>query len=811
MRHANSGPRVFLPAALFGAAVLSGCGSAASSEAAHLRNGQAFLAAGNYAKARIEFRDALQIAPNDSNARFENGVAEENLGNAREAAQFYQGAIDINADNVRARAALGRLFLLTGAPARALETIKLGLVKHPNDAGLLTVRAAARLRLKDQSGALQDAERAVQLDPANQDGIAVLAGIYQAQGQGDKAEAVLQSGIKRIPNTVDLRLALAQLYAVKGERDKAEALLIDLVRLQPNVAANRLRLAQFYARLNQDEAAEEVLRDGIKSLPQDRQLKVSLVEFLAARRGRDTAEKQLKEFIAAAPKDYDLIFALASFYEQGKDFAKAEAVYRQVIAAEGLKPPGLTARNHLAELLVQQNDVPAAKKLIAEVLAKDPGNNDGLILQGNLALADKDPQTAIADLRAVLRDQPNAVGVMRTLARAHLANGEPELAERTMRRAVAANPTDPGAQLDLALLLVQLGKPAEARPVIDELVKQHPDDMQALDMQFKVAAANKDAVAAKAAADAMVATQPKQALGYQYQAAVAESQKRYDEAINLYDKALDLAPQAPQPLQGVTRVLIAAHRVPEALKRLDGVIAAYPKLPFAANLKGEVLLNSKRTAQAIAAFQMAIARAPQWLLAYHDLALAQWVGNHDSAAAIATLQTGIAKVSMPAALVTDLAELDVRLGKPQDAEQAYEAALRRDPQGDVLANNLAMLLVTYQTDKASLDRAKALAARFATSNNPAFLDTYGWVLYKRGETSAAIGVLQSVLSKNPEAAVTLYHLGMAQAAAGQTALARDNLARALRESAHFEGAAKAKAALDKLAKPAPVAAPRPKS
>jgi predicted Zn-dependent protease len=800
--------RLLLCATCFAALALAGCGGAEARKARHLEKGQAFFAANNFDKARVEFRNALQIAPNDSEARYENGLVDEKLGNPREAAQFYQGAIDVNADNIQARVGLGRLYLFSGAPQKGLDTINPSLLKHPEDAGLLTVRAAARVQLKDSEGALQDAQRAVQLAPTSEDAVAVLAGIYKSREEPEKARVLLEDSIKRIPNSVDLRLALAQIYASLGQEPKVEELLIELTRLKPAEKAHRLRLAQYYVRLKHVDEAERVLRDAVKALPEERDLKTGLVDFLAMNRGRDVAAKELDSMIAADSKDYDLKLAQAQFYSQGKEDSKAESVYEQIIAQADLAPAGITARNRLAVLKIQNKDLPGAEKLLAEVLAKSPRDNDALILRGNLALAKEDPKAAIVDLRAVLRDQPNAVGVMRSLARAHLANGEPALAEETMRRAVDANPKDAGARLDLAQLLAQLGKPEQAKPVIDELVKQHPDNVTALETQFKVAAATKDNASAKSSADALVALQPKLALGYFYQGAVAEADKRPEDAVHLYSKALDVQPEAAEPLRALVRLLVASNRAPEALKRLDEVIARFPALPLAANLKGEALLATQHPADAERAFKTAVERAPNWWIPYQGLSTAESTQGN-SAGAMATLQSGISKVQDPSSLQLELAGLYERSGKPEDAIRMYEAVLRKDPHSDLVANNLAMLLITYRKDQPSLDRAKELSARFATSPNMAFLDTYGWVLYKRGESAAAVAALQAASAKMPDSPVPLYHLGMAQASAGQADAARDSLSRSLKSGKNFAGMDEAKATLEKLAKlTAANAAPR---
>jgi tetratricopeptide (TPR) repeat protein len=790
--------RLLLSAVFLATLALAGCGGAQARKARHLEKGQVFFAANNFEKARVEFRNALQIAPNDSEARYENGLVDEKLGNPREAAQFYQGAIDSNADNVQARAALGRLYVFAGAPERAMETIKPALVKHPEDASLLTVRAAARVQLKDVDGALQDAEHAVQLAPTNENSVAVMAGIYKSRNEPEKARVLLEDSIKQIPSTVDLRLALAQLYASLDQESKVEALLIDLVRLNPREKSHRLRLAQFYARLNHPDEAERVLREGIKALPDERSLKGALIDFLAARRSREIAAKELELMIASNPKDFDMRLAQAQFYEQGKDYPRAESIYKEIIAAEELDPPGIAARDRLAALKIQNNDVVGAQKLLAEVLDKSPRDNDALILRGSLSLAQKDPKSAIADLRSVLRDQPNAIGVMRTLARAHLANGEPALAEETMRRAVDANPKDVAARLDLAQLLAELGKPEQAKPVIDELVKQQPDNMTALETQFKIAAATGDKSEAEAAADAMVATHPKLALGYLHQGAVAEANQKPDDALRLYSTALDLAPETAEPLEAYSRMLAKLKRMPEALKRLDAVAAQFPKVPIALNVKGEILLAADRATDAEVAFKAAIDREPKWWVPYRGLAVAQAV-NKNTDGAVATLRNAIVTVQQPQPLQSELASLFERLGKPQDAIQVYEDELHKDPNSDVAANNLAMLLINYRKDPQSVDRAKALSARFASSNNAAFLDTYGWVLYKHGESAAAVTALQTAVSKTPDSPISLYHLGMAQASAGQDSAARDSLTRSLKSGKSFSGMEEAKATLDKLA------------
>jgi tetratricopeptide (TPR) repeat protein len=181
---------------------LAACGGAQSRKAHFMDKGRDYVEHSNYTKARVEFRNALQIAPNDPEVRYQNGWVAEKLGAAPEAAQFYQGALDVQSDHVNARARLGRLFFLYGAYKNALDVVGPGLAKHPDNADLLSVRAAARSRMNDDAEALKDAERAYKLDPRNEDTIAILVGLYTKVGRKDDARVLLIRGTEQIPTSV---------------------------------------------------------------------------------------------------------------------------------------------------------------------------------------------------------------------------------------------------------------------------------------------------------------------------------------------------------------------------------------------------------------------------------------------------------------------------------------------------------------------------------------------------------------------------------------------------------------------------------
>ncbi|HKE43991.1 MAG TPA: tetratricopeptide repeat protein [Steroidobacteraceae bacterium] len=783
------------------ATIAAGCGGAEARKARHLERGQSYLAAGNYEKARIEFRNALQIDPKDVQARYLSGQVAEKLGNLRDAVGLYQSVIDTDPQYAKAVASLGRLYVLGGVPDRALRLVEPALAKG-EDANLLTVRGAARLQTGDAQGALADATRAVALEPANTNAVALLAGIYQRGGEGAKAVALLNEALKREPRSTDLHQVLGQLYVQLRDQEGAERELQELVKLDPQQLSYRYRLAAFYASIKEPAKAEATLREAVKAAPAASEPKIALAEFLVSRGDRKAAEEQLQKFIAADPDNADLSFGLARLYESGNQLDRAEAVYLDVSKRDAKGPQGLTALNRIAALKVQENKLDEASRLVGQVLEASPRDNDALILRGNIALARGQPAAAIADLRAVLRDQPNSSSILRTLARAHLQNNEPALAQENLKQAVESNPQDIEARVDLGRLMTRSSDPQEVRQALaslEQVVRDAPTNVGARDALFRAQVTLKDWTAAQRTAEDIKLLQPQQALGYYLAGLAAQAAGDTSAGRREFERALELQPDANEPLDALVRLDLMAKHPEVALARLQAVVERNPQNVIARNLLGEVRLTQKQPDAAVKEFEAASTQSPQWWLPYRNIALARLLqGNR--AAAIDSYKRGIKATDGAETLSADLATLYERGGQYNEAIHVYEDLLAHNSASDFAANNLAMLLVTYRKDQASLDRARDLVNRFSQSANPSYLDTHGWVKYKRGEVTAALPVLEAVVTQEPESAVMRYHLAMAQYRSGQVEQARDNLERALASGNRFAGSDEAQSTLAQIKK-----------
>src|SRR5450631_3483805 len=464
-------------AAVILATLLVACGGAQARKSGYMAKGREYLAAHEFEKARLEFRNALQLDPNDAEASFLAGEASEHLGKLREAAQMFQTAIQVNPKHLGARAQLAKIYVYGGAPDKAMETLEPGFAIAPNDADLLTARGSARLKLGDKAGARTDAENAVRIAPGNEDAVALLALIYNEAGESRQAIDLVSTALQTPGASPNLRLVLVQLYLAANQHQQAVKELERVIAAEPNSLVHRYQLAQVLLLDKNIDAAEAALRAAVTQVPDSAGAKLVLANFLAQNRSYEIAAAELGRLSAASPANYQLRLALAQFYTDHGKSAEAEAVYRQIIKDDGTGPNGLSARTRLANALLASNQPNAAAPLLAEVLKQNPRDNDALIARANLELAQGKADAAIADLRAVQRDQPNSIPLQRTLARAYLQNDDPTLAEETLRAAAQSSPDDADPVVDLAQLLVRSGRGDQAVPLLEKFTARQPGNL----------------------------------------------------------------------------------------------------------------------------------------------------------------------------------------------------------------------------------------------------------------------------------------------------------------------------------------------
>ena len=197
--------------------------------------------------------------------------------------------------------------------------------------------------------------------------------------------------------------------------EQSEKLLREVIKLEPAVVGHRYTLARFLVADKRVEEAAQVVREVIAQEPENLEAKTALVNLLAAGQSFEAAEKELLGFVKTLPKDMEVRLALGDFYNDRGKRAQATRVYDEIVKLDGDGARGLAARNRLAANAVREQRLDDATSLVNEVLAINAQDNDALILRADMALARGDAPAAITDLRAVLRDQPEAVPVQRAL------------------------------------------------------------------------------------------------------------------------------------------------------------------------------------------------------------------------------------------------------------------------------------------------------------------------------------------------------------------------------------------------------------
>ncbi|MEJ2405354.1 MAG: tetratricopeptide repeat protein [Candidatus Thiodiazotropha sp.] len=765
--------------------MFSACTDKAASKKNYYDRGMELFEQGNYTKARLEFKNVLQIDPKDADAYYMFGLLEEKEENWQKAFSLYMRATELDPKHIEAQIHLGTIYVLAGEADKALAAADVALQVNPKNSEALVLRGFALAKSGKSDEAITDVLSAIESDPSNVEAASLLSALYADQGDSKRAIKIARESLDRHRDRAASYLLLARLYAQDSQDDEVVKVLKDLITFQPDELQNRLHLVSFYTRKERFPEAEDELRKAVRDLPDSNDAKLALVSFLKTQSKTSDAEALLKQYAAEASENSAFKIELARYYLSQKHFDDALQILSGVITAEGDSADGLAARTLKATALLSQGDNDQASTVIEEVLEKDPKNKEALFIRASLSLVSSDPDKGIADLRTLLREDPAYVKAHRLLARAHMKKGEVELARKSLEDAIKIEPQESAANFELVQLLIKTGELNDAVEVLNKLRRFAPKDLQvlvALATAYTKLERWDDLSEVAYAIETEHADSP---LGPYYQGLSYQAKGETEKSITSFNHALELQPSAIEVLVALAKSYFISNQPDQAAHLVERVVKKNPKHFRAINLLGEIYLSQKRLSDAEEAFRQVLAVQDKWPVPYQNLVKVK-LAQGKQQEALSILKDGF-DTTQEQILGIELANVQDKMGLVDESMQTYQRILDEHPGNVLAANNLVMIMLRGDPDTAKLDQALRLVDGFATSENPIILDTLGWLHVKRGENDDAITVLRKAARLNKDLAEIDYHLAVAYEAKGDKEAAVTHLEKALSSGKKFDG------------------------
>lgn len=736
--------------------VLSGCGNAEDSAAGFMESGKALMANGKTDKARLEFKNVLQIDPTFAPAYYQLALIDEQNKNWRGVYDNLSAAEALWPNDVRVLTKLSQLQLLAGNFDSAIEKIEKALLQEPKNVEALIVKATIALKQENYGAALTTIDSALSLEPNNTEAISVRASLHKAQGEYQLAIEALDRALEINPQEMPLVMLKLSVYEADENYTAMEDTLKQLQQDLPEASWVALSYARLLKRQGRDEEGLNILKTFAEANPDNTDVLFAYLAWLEI-----SAPEQmlttLDKFIAETDDKAELQFRKARYLQNNGDIAQAQTLLEQIIAVAPKSTESIRARNNLAVLAFQRDELVQADTLIDEVLELSSEDERALLLKSQLLLDNQQMEKAVTHLRIVLRNNPRSDQALVLLAQAYERNGANELADDNFRQALAVNPGNTVAALSVANDLLNRDEQRNAEQVLLTALKMQPEQQSLLEALAQIRLIQGDWAGGGELVDTLAKEYPKTGVSYYLDGQIAQGQGDYKLAVNHYKAALQKQPDMNRALQGLFNSYQQLNDKPALREFLQTFSEQYPEQTTVKVMMADVYLQEGDRQQAIDSIEKGISENPQWLPGYIKLA-DLYEQDDEISSAEAAYKRGLSVNPDNAQLSMSLAGFYERQQQYTQAKSMYEQILLRQPNNEPVINNLASLLTDQFPSQTNFEKALKLSSRFEDSSEPYFLDTLAWSEFHMGKLTAAQKRLEEVIAMAPTVPVFHYHL-----------------------------------------------------
>ncbi len=530
--------------------------------------GMALAAQGLDAETAL-YEELAGTSPDSPATRLQFGTQLLRSGELQRGIDELQNARDLDPHNpdIRSRLVLAHLLNNDGDQARAEASDYLQVAGDQPDPHIL----AGRLSLHEGDFEAAEAHftRASEIHPDNLESRDGLAMIAMQRGDADRARSLLANA-----EDMDGLLMLAGVQEQQGDHEGVISTLQRAGTAYPDRIEPPLTEARYLFR---QEAYDEAIAKG-ESLREDHGDDARVHQLLTgaylASGSPEQALDSANRLLELAPGNPRALRLAAQAELVNDNAAQAEAHLRTIIDSH---PDDVDTRRLLVETLLHQGKL----REMNEELGKLP---EGVIppaqlltARGRLALETGDLEQALELLSAAYDRQPNSTTLV-FLSQAYMLKGETGEAESLLQAWLKDHPNDGPILHQLGSLYVSSGNDDGAVEMYERLLVESPDDVIALNnLAWLYREAEQDR--ALELASRAVELAPGHGAVTDTYAMVRYHRGEYSEALAANQKALESAPDNPQLLYHRARILADSGQSGDAREILEGLAEREVQFP----------------------------------------------------------------------------------------------------------------------------------------------------------------------------------------------------------------------------------------
>lgn len=494
----------------------------------------------------------------------------------------------------------------------------------------------------------------------------------------------------------DFAFAEATKAILLGEIEQGVSLYLSCLKIDPTSAAVRYELANIYLSREDYNSALDLSRGAVAQQPQNLWYQIQLANIYQKKGMIDHACKVYDELIDLYPDRNDFFYLQAALYSSVEKFKEAIEVYERLEKKIGIHE-GISLEKE--RLFLQLGDKKSAYAEMQKLIKEYPYRADFYGMLADLYLADNEEEKAFKQYQEILKIDPDNGLVHFYLADFYRKKGDNEKFLKSLTTAFAQDEVD--ADQKIQYLIAMLMAPDQPE-ISDEYLKSLLDKLVELHSgHVRVHALY---------ADFLRKRKDNEGAKYHLEKVLDEDKSNYvvwEELLLIYNEMLDF----------------------DSMYKLSSEALTYfPGQPLLYVFNGVAAAQKNDYKTAINAFEQGIL----------------YIGDN---------------IKLKIQFRTYMGDAYYQIGEAEKAFSSYDEVLLYEPNNVIVLNNYSYYL-SLREEK--LDKAKEMSLLCVQleAENPTYLDTYAWVLFKRGEYKEAKETMEKALKfGGDDSAVQIEHYG----------------------------------------------------